>query len=85
MLCFSPISWHQPDSRSQAARALVSRLSPPESIFFPAEGRLPRNRAILSSNGGCVENKLIKLFADNGFTMNMWAVEGLAFMGNLLE
>ena len=73
------------DNLSQAALALVSRLSPPESIFLPGEGRLPRKRATLSSNGGCVENKLIKLFPDNGFTMNMWAVDGLAFMGNLLE
>jgi hypothetical protein len=75
------------DNLFQAALALASRswLSPPESIFLPAEGRPPRKRATLSSNGGCVENKLIMLFPDNGFTINIWAVDGLAFMGSLFE
>ena len=38
-----------------------------------------------SSSGGWVENKLIKLFPDRGFTVNIWAVDGLACIGNFFE
>jgi hypothetical protein len=35
-----------------------------------------------SSRGGWVEKRLCKPLPDKGLTMNIWAVEGLAFMGN---
>jgi hypothetical protein len=38
-----------------------------------------------SSSGGWVENKLIKLLPESGFTMNICAVDGLASMGNFFE
>ena len=81
-LLTSDLSHLSSDSLSQAALAFSVLLSPPGSTFPVEDGGVPRKRAILSSNGGWVENKLIKLLPDNGLTINMWAVDGLASMGN---
>ena len=59
------------DNLSQAALALAVFLSPPDSTFPVEDGGAPRKRAIRSSRGGWVENKLIKLRPDNGLTINM--------------
>jgi hypothetical protein len=45
----------------------------------------PRSLAMRSSMGGCVENRFCSPRPDSGFTMNIWAVDGLAFMGNRRE
>ena len=73
------------DKRSHAALALAARLSLPESTFLAEGGGVPRKRAMRSSKGGWVENRLIKLRPDNGLTINMWAVDGLASMGSFWE
>jgi hypothetical protein len=59
------------DNLSQAALALAVFLSLPDSTFPVEDGGAPRKRAIRSSRGGWVENKLIKLRPDNGLTINM--------------
>ena len=38
-----------------------------------------------SSVEGCVENSRIMLWPENGLMMNMWAVEGEASIGMLLD
>ena len=47
------------DNRFQAAFAFAALLSPLGSAFPVAGGVVPRKRAIRSSRGGWVENKLI--------------------------
>jgi hypothetical protein len=44
-------------------------------------GLMLRRRAMRSSIGGWVLKRFIKERPVRGFTMNMWAVEGFAFMG----
>ena len=39
----------------------------------------------VAKGGGWVENRLMRPPALRGFTMNMWAVLGLAFKGSLRE
>jgi hypothetical protein len=59
-------------SRSQADLAFACPTSSPGLRSLPwVGGRTPRSRAILSSSGGWVENKLIMRLPDSGLTINM--------------
>lgn len=72
------------DNRSQKARAL----SRPGSRDGGVAGVLPdrpRRRAIRSCSGGWVEKRFMRFRPDNGLTISICAVDGLAFMGRRPE
>lgn len=71
------------EARKQSLRRRIPTAAAacPSKVCLQAEEPIARRRAMRSSRGGWVENRFIKLRPDNGLTMNMCAVDGLASNG----